>query len=62
MAKINKVICDKCGKELRTDFYKINVTRGNREKEDWAIEYIKENRIDLCSDCYEKFKKFLGEK
>lgn len=61
MSKVERIICDKCGKELtainnaeisatsaRIDLYPIGANR----------TYPRQ-RIDLCEDCYEKFISFF---
>ena len=61
MSKINKIICDRCGKEIeainnvqvsqnsaRIDLYPIGINRTYPSQ-----------RIDLCEDCYQEFISYL---
>ena len=60
MAKINKVFCDKCNKELTVDYIKLNVVKPTKNHNGYMI-YPTEGRIDLCPECFAKFKEFLKQ-
>ena len=62
MARLNKVLCDKCGKELTTDYLKMMISQPTKNQHGYMI-YPSMGRADLCRDCFKEFKtNFLGGK
>lgn len=61
MAKINKVYCDRCGKDLNVNYIKMNLTNPIKNQNGYMI-YPQIGRIDLCQECFKKLKGFLGRK
>lgn len=60
MAKINKVCCDKCGKDLTEDYIKMNLISPTKNERGYMI-YPSVGRMDLCQECFKKLKTFLGK-
>lgn len=59
MSRKKQVICDKCKKELKdTDYLKLTILSPFRN-EDGYIRNASKGRIDLCSSCFKKIKKFI---
>ena len=61
MARINKVYCDKCGKDLTENYIKMNLIGPTKDERGYMI-YPQIGRIDLCQECFKKLKGFLGRK
>lgn len=55
MAKLNKVICDKCKQELTKDYVKFTLTMPTKNGNGYMI-YPQVGRIDLCDNCFKDFK------
>jgi len=59
MSRINKVLCDKCKKELKeTDYLKFSISSTTRT-ENGYIKNVPMGRMDLCQDCFKKLGEFL---
>jgi len=60
MAILNKIYCDRCDTELsdRNDFFKLTQKYIKLNK-DGTRTYPTIKTLDLCSQCYEEFKKFM---
>lgn len=60
MAILNKVYCDRCDVELtgRTDYLKLTQKYIKLNK-DGTKCYPTISTLDLCTNCYEEFKKFI---
>lgn len=53
--KINKVLCDKCQKEI--DSYsevRLDVMRKEKNSNGYSLGFKKQKQIDLCEECYKK--------
>lgn len=58
MSKLTQVLCDRCGKEI-TD-YDIKISSARIDL--WGLGVLRSyppQRIDLCTECYEKFVNFM---
>lgn len=58
MSRVNKVYCDKCNKELTTDYLKLMISCPTKNEHGYVI-YPSMGRIDLCQECFKKLKEFL---
>lgn len=58
MARINKVYCDKCNKDLDNDYIKMALSSPAKDKNGYTI-YPSLGRVDLCQKCFKEFKQFL---
>lgn len=55
MSRINKIYCDKCNKDLDNDYVKMSLSTPAKNENGYAI-YPSIGRIDLCQECFKKFK------
>lgn len=55
--KVNKIICDKCKKELEKGT-EIRLSVMKKEITEYGISngYKKDGEFDLCKDCFDTFK------
>lgn len=58
MARVNKVYCDKCNKELNEDYFKFMISKPTKNKNGYRI-YPTVGRLDLCPSCNKKLNEFL---
>ncbi len=53
--KINKIICDKCQKEIDTDSeIRLDVMKKEKRPSGYSLGFKKQKQIDLCQECYKK--------
>ena len=53
--KINKVICDKCQKEIETgNEIRLDLMKKENDTRGHSLGYKKQKQIDLCQACYKK--------
>lgn len=53
--KINKIICDKCQKEINIDNeVRLDVMKKEKNSKGFSIGFRKQKQIDLCQECYKK--------
>lgn len=53
--KINKVLCDKCQKEIDADIeVRLDVMRKEKSPNGYSLGFKKQKQIDLCEECYKK--------
>ena len=56
--KINKIICDKCKKEIDADDeIRLDIMKKETNSRGYSLGFKKQKAIDLCQDCYEKIFK-----
>lgn len=61
MSRIEKIICDRCGKDL-TAINNAQISATSARLDLYAIGQQRtypSQRIDLCEECYEEFINFL---
>lgn len=61
MSKIEQIICDRCGKELKA-FNNAQISKTSARIDLYPIGQLRtypSQRIDLCEECYEQFVNFL---
>ncbi len=53
--KINKIICDKCQKEIDAENeIRMDVMKKEKNANGFSLGFRKQRQIDLCQDCFEK--------
>ena len=53
--KINKIICDKCKKEIDADSeVRLDVMRKEKSPNGFSLGFKKQKQIDLCEECYKR--------
>lgn len=53
--KINKIICDKCQKEIDVDNeIRLDLMRKEKNSRGYSLGFKKQKQIDLCEECYKK--------
>lgn len=53
--KINKMICDKCQKEINIDNeVRLDVMKKEKNSNGFSIGFREQKQIDLCQECYKK--------
>lgn len=53
--KINKIICDKCQKEINIDNeVRLDVMKKEKNSNGFSIGFRKQKQIDLCQEYYKK--------
>lgn len=53
--KINKIICDKCQKEIDADNeIRLDLMRKEMNLNGFSLGFKKQKQIDLCEECYKK--------
>lgn len=53
--KINKIICDKCQKEIDADNeVRLDIMKKENNARGYSLGFKKQKQIDLCQDCYKK--------
>ena len=61
MSRVEKIFCDRCGKEL-TFVNNVQLSKQSARIDLYAIgerRTCPSQRIDLCEDCYQEFINFL---
>ena len=61
MSRVEKIFCDRCGKELAF-VNNVQLSKQSARIDLYAIgerRTCQSQRIDLCEDCYEEFINFL---
>ena len=53
--KVNKIICDKCQKEIDADSeIRLDVMKKEKNSNGFSLGFKKQKQIDLCEECYKK--------
>lgn len=53
--KINKIICDKCQKEIDVDNeIRLDLMRKEKSSSGYSLGFKKQKQIDLCEECYKE--------
>lgn len=53
--KINKIICDKCQKEIDTDNeIRLDVMKKEKNAVGYSLGFKKQKQMDFCKECYKK--------
>ena len=53
--KINKIICDKCQKEINTDNeIRLDILKKEKNSNGYSLGFKKQKQIDLCQECCKK--------
>lgn len=53
--KINKILCDKCQKEIDTDSeIRLDIMKKEKTPTGFNLGFKKQGQIDLCQGCFEK--------
>lgn len=53
--KINKIICDKCQKEIDVDNeIRLDLMRKKKNSRGYSLGFKKQKQIDLCEECYKE--------
>ena len=53
--KINKIICDKCQKEIDTDSeIRLDIMKKEKTSNGFSLGFKKQGQIDLCQECYKR--------
>ena len=53
--KINKILCDKCQKEIDTDSeIRLDIMKKEKTPTGFSLGFKKQEQIDLCQECYKK--------
>ena len=53
--KINKVLCDKCQKEIDVDNeIRLDLMRKEKNSRGYSLGFKKQKQIDLCEECYKE--------
>lgn len=53
--KINKIICDKCQKEIDVDNeIRLDLMRKEKNSRGYSLGFKKQKQIDLCEECYKE--------
>ena len=53
--KINKIICDKCQKEIDVDNeIRLDLMRKEKNSSGYSLGLKKQKQIDLCEECYKE--------
>ena len=53
--KINKIICDKCKKEIDSnDEIRLDVMKKEFNSNGFSLGFKKQQTIDLCEECFNK--------
>lgn len=56
--KINKIICDKCQKEIDTNNeVRLDIMKKEKNSNGFSLGFKKQRQIDLCQECYNKIFK-----
>ena len=61
MSRVEKILCDRCGKELAF-VNNVQLSKQSARIDLYAIDKRRtcpSQRIDLCEDCYQEFINFL---
>ena len=58
---MKKLICDKCGKAITSGHWEIN-THSVGDNGIYSLSIDNFAEFDLCPDCWEAFKRFMGYK
>lgn len=57
--KINKIICDKCQKEVDTNNeMRLDIMKKEKNSNGYSLGFKKQKQLDLCQKCY---KEILGD-
>ena len=53
--KVNKIICDKCQKEIDADSeIRLDIMKKEKSSNGFSLGFKKQKQIDLCEECYKK--------
>lgn len=56
--RINKLICDKCHKDINTDDeIRLDFMKKEKDNFGYSLGYKKQKSVDLCQECYKKLFK-----